>query len=93
MILGGFFSPSRLLHRLNLAGSLVFRGIAAIVEAYLIYWAVVYFVARKWFGFSREWSGAARVGHFDLRRRGRDRDRRRNPRAAGGAGVGSPRSS
>ncbi|MBR1223006.1 putative sulfate exporter family transporter [Bradyrhizobium sp. U87765 SZCCT0131] len=42
--------------RLNLASALLLRGIAAIVEAYLIYWAVVYFVARKWFGFSREWS-------------------------------------
>ncbi|MFT4119186.1 putative sulfate exporter family transporter [Bradyrhizobium sp.] len=42
--------------RLNLASSLLIRGIAAIVEAYLIYWAVVYFIARKWFGFSREWS-------------------------------------
>jgi uncharacterized membrane protein YadS len=42
--------------RLNLASSLLLRGAAAIVEAYLIYWAVVYFVARKWFGFSREWS-------------------------------------
>jgi uncharacterized membrane protein YadS len=42
--------------RLNLASSVLLRGIAAIVEAYLIYWAVVYFVARKWFGFSREWS-------------------------------------
>lgn len=42
--------------RLNLASSILLRGVAAIVEAYLIYWAVVYFVARKWFGFSREWS-------------------------------------
>src|SRR6516225_10060448 len=42
--------------RLNLASSILLRGIAAIVEAYLIYWSVVYFVARKWFGFSREWS-------------------------------------
>jgi len=42
--------------RLNLASSLLLRGAAAIVEAYLIYWAVVYFIARKWFGFSREWS-------------------------------------
>src|SRR5215471_14247927 len=42
--------------RLNLASSLLLRGAAAIVEAYLIYWAVIYFVARKWFGFSREWS-------------------------------------
>jgi len=42
--------------RLNLASSLLIRGAAAIIEAYLIYWAVVYYVARKWFGFSREWS-------------------------------------
>jgi uncharacterized membrane protein YadS len=42
--------------KLNLASSLLLRGVAAIVEAYLIYWSVVYFVARKWFGFSREWS-------------------------------------
>ncbi len=42
--------------RLNLASSILLRGVAAIVEAYLIYWSVVYYVARKWFGFSREWS-------------------------------------
>ncbi|MGP8123277.1 MAG: putative sulfate exporter family transporter [Xanthobacteraceae bacterium] len=42
--------------RLNLASSILLRGVAAIVEAYLIYGSVVYFVARKWFGFSREWS-------------------------------------
>lgn len=39
-----------------MATSLLIRGAAAIVEAYLIYWAVVYFVARKWFGFSREYA-------------------------------------
>jgi uncharacterized membrane protein YadS len=42
--------------RLNLASSLILRGAAAIVEAYLIYWSVVYYISRKWFGFSREWS-------------------------------------
>ena len=42
--------------RLNLASSILLRGAAAIIEAYLIYWAVIYYVARKWFGFSREWS-------------------------------------
>jgi len=42
--------------RLSLASSVLLRGVAAIIEAYLIYWSVVYFVARKWFGFSREWS-------------------------------------
>ena len=32
--------------------------------------------------------GAARLGHFDLRRRGGDRHRRRDPRPAAGAGAG-----
>ncbi|MFZ0765691.1 MAG: putative sulfate exporter family transporter [Bradyrhizobium sp.] len=48
--------------RLNLASSLLLRGAAAIVEAYLIYWAVVYYAARKWFGFSREWSAPLASG-------------------------------
>src|SRR6188472_4355437 len=34
----------------------------AIIEAYLIYWAVVYFVARKWFGFNREWAAPLASG-------------------------------
>lgn len=42
--------------QLGLATSVMFRGLCAIIEAYLIYWAVVYFVARKYFKFSREWS-------------------------------------
>jgi uncharacterized membrane protein YadS len=42
--------------RLNLASALLLRGAAAIVEAYLIYWAVIYYISRKWFGFGREWS-------------------------------------
>src|SRR6266550_7855412 len=48
--------------RLNLASSILIRGAAAIIEAYLIYWAVVYFVARKWFGFSREWAAPLASG-------------------------------
>ncbi|MFZ0195062.1 MAG: putative sulfate exporter family transporter, partial [Pseudolabrys sp.] len=42
--------------------SLLLRGVAAIIEAYLIYWAVVYFVARKWFGFNREWAAPLASG-------------------------------
>jgi Conserved hypothetical protein 698/Family of unknown function (DUF6476) len=61
VILGGFLAVT-FASRLNLASSLLLRGIAAIVEAYLIYWAVVYFVARKWFGFSREWSAPLASG-------------------------------
>ena len=48
--------------KLNLATSLLLRGVAAIIEAYLIYWAVVYFVARKWFGFNREWAAPLASG-------------------------------
>src|SRR5439155_7511947 len=48
--------------KLGLATSLMFRGFAAIIEAYLIYWAVVYFVARRWFGFSREWAAPLASG-------------------------------
>ena len=40
----------------GLAKAVMFRGLCAIVEAYLIYWALVYFVARKFFKFSREWA-------------------------------------
>src|SRR5579859_4559400 len=55
VILGGFLAVTAA-GKLNLASNLLLRGTAAIIEAYLIYWSVVYFVARKYFGFSREWS-------------------------------------
>ena len=87
VILGGFFAVTAA-GKLNLASSLLLRGVAAIVEAYLIYWAVVYFIARKWFGFSREWSAPLGVRHLDLRRLGGDRHRRRHSRAPGRAGAG-----
>jgi uncharacterized membrane protein YadS len=61
VILGGFFAVTAA-GKLSLAGSLMLRGVAAIVEAYLIYWAVVYFVARKWFGFPREWAAPLASG-------------------------------
>src|SRR5205085_7681011 len=48
--------------KLNLASSLLVRGIAAIIEAYLIYWSVVYLIARTWFGFSREWAAPLASG-------------------------------
>lgn len=40
----------------------LFRGLCAIVEAYLIYWALVYWVARRYFGFSREWAAPLASG-------------------------------
>jgi uncharacterized membrane protein YadS len=46
----------------GLVTSIMFRGIAAIIEAYLIYWALVYFVARKYFRFSREWAAPLASG-------------------------------
>jgi uncharacterized membrane protein YadS len=61
VILGGFFAVTAA-GKLGFASSLLLRGAAAIVEAYLIYWAVVYYVARKWFGFSREWSAPLAAG-------------------------------
>src|SRR6476661_4355397 len=61
VILGGFFAVTAA-GKLSLAGSLLLRGVAAIVEAYLIYWAVVYFVARKYFGFNREWAAPLASG-------------------------------
>ncbi len=42
--------------------AVIFRGLCAIVEAYLIYWAVVYFVARKYFKFSKEWAAPLASG-------------------------------
>jgi uncharacterized membrane protein YadS len=47
---------------LSLASAVIFRGLCAIIEAYLIYWALVYFIARKYFGFSREWSAPLASG-------------------------------
>jgi uncharacterized membrane protein YadS len=46
----------------RLVETIMFRGLAAIVEAYLIYWALVYFVARRFFGFSREWAAPLASG-------------------------------
>ncbi|MCL4502955.1 MAG: YeiH family protein [Deltaproteobacteria bacterium] len=47
---------------LGLASAVLFRGLCAIIEAYLIYWAVVYFIARKYFKFSREWAAPLASG-------------------------------
>jgi uncharacterized membrane protein YadS len=44
------------------ATAILFRGLAAIIEAYLIYWAFVYFLARKVFKFSREWAAPLASG-------------------------------
>ncbi|HXF76273.1 MAG TPA: putative sulfate exporter family transporter [Methylomirabilota bacterium] len=61
VILGGTLGI-KAAEQIGLASSVMFRGLAAIIEAYLIYWAVVYWVARRWFGFSREWAAPLASG-------------------------------
>jgi len=48
--------------QLGLAKAVMFRGLCAIVEAYLIYWALVYLLARTVFKFSREWAAPLASG-------------------------------
>ncbi|MFZ5898357.1 MAG: putative sulfate exporter family transporter [Bacillota bacterium] len=47
---------------LDLASTVIIRGLCAIVEAYLIYWPVVYFVSRKWFKMTPEWAAPLASG-------------------------------
>ena len=61
VILGGFLGVTAA-EQLGLATSVMFRGLCAIVEAYLIYWALVYYIARRYFKFSREWSAPLASG-------------------------------
>ncbi len=61
VILGGFLGVTAA-EQIGLATSVIFRGLCAIIEAYLIYWAIVYFVARKYFKFSREWAAPLASG-------------------------------
>ncbi len=61
VILGGFLGVTAA-EKLGLASAVMFRGLCAIVEAYLVYWALVYLVARKYFKFSREWSAPLASG-------------------------------
>ncbi len=46
----------------SLAFSIVFLGLCSILAAYLIFWSVVYFIARKYFKFSREWAAPLASG-------------------------------
>ncbi|MBF0506124.1 MAG: putative sulfate exporter family transporter [Nitrospirae bacterium] len=61
VILGGFLGVVAA-EKLGLATAVMFRGLCAIVEAYLIYWALVYLVARKYFKFSKEWAAPLASG-------------------------------
>jgi uncharacterized membrane protein YadS len=46
----------------SLAWGILFRGFCAIIEAYLIYWAVIYYIARRFFKFNREWAAPLASG-------------------------------
>lgn len=61
VILGGALGVSAA-EQIALATSVMFQGVCAIVVAYLIFWAVVYYVARQWFRFSREWAAPLASG-------------------------------
>ncbi len=61
VILGGFLGVTAA-EQLGLATSVMFSGLSAIVVAYLIYWALVYYVARRYFKFSREWAAPLASG-------------------------------
>jgi uncharacterized membrane protein YadS len=61
VLLGGFLGIVSA-EKLGLATSLMFLGLASIIVAYLIFWAVVYYVARVWFNFSREWAAPLASG-------------------------------
>ena len=47
---------------LGLASTVMFQGLCAIIVAYLIFWALVYFIARKYFKFNREWAAPLASG-------------------------------
>lgn len=61
VILGGFVGITAL-GQGRLASAMLFQGLCAIVCAYLIFWPIVYYVARRYFGFSREWAAPLASG-------------------------------
>ena len=61
VLLGGFLGATAA-EQVGLATSVMYRGLCAIIEAYLIYWALVYYIARRYFRFSREWAAPLASG-------------------------------
>jgi len=47
---------------IGLASAVLFNGFCAMIVAYLIYWASVYWIARKWFKFNKEWAAPLASG-------------------------------
>ncbi len=46
----------------GLASSIFFMGLCAMIVAYLIFWSVSYYIARRWFKFSKEWAAPLASG-------------------------------
>lgn len=61
VILGGFLGITAMDQK-RLASTILFQGLCAIVCAYLIFWPVVYYVARRYFRFNREWAAPLASG-------------------------------
>ncbi len=61
VILGGTLGVAAA-EQLALARAVMFCGFCAVVVAYLVFWAMAYFVARKFFKFSREWAAPLASG-------------------------------
>jgi uncharacterized membrane protein YadS len=61
VMLGGFVGITAL-GQGRLVTAMLFQGLCAIVCAYLIFWPIVYYVARRYFGFSREWAAPLASG-------------------------------
>jgi len=62
IVLVGVGLASKTLGQAGRAGELIARGLAAIAEAYLLYWAMVYLLARVVFKFPREWAAPLASG-------------------------------
>ena len=62
IVLVGVGLASKTLGQAGRAGELIARGLAAIAEAYLLYWAMVYLLARTVFKFPREWAAPLASG-------------------------------
>jgi hypothetical protein len=61
VVLGGYLGISALDQR-KLASVMLFQGLCAMICAYLVFWPLVYYVARRYFGFSREWAAPLASG-------------------------------
>ncbi|MGC9109163.1 MAG: putative sulfate exporter family transporter [Caldimicrobium sp.] len=46
----------------GLASTILFTGLCAMIVAYLIYWASIYYMARRYFKFSKEWAAPLAAG-------------------------------